>query len=120
MVVQTTGDEDDEIFLQSHNVTLMEKRGCETEISLEGRELGSFVQVMAADTEDRLLGYSEVIDAETRLYISGKSLPGPEVVGLQNVQLVFLSVVAGVIGGCVLVWTLRGVVCAVGGAQRHR
>lgn len=110
-VVQTHDDDDlYQEFLHTRNVTVVAKQGFETEISLVGLEVGNYVQVMAVDAEDQLLGYSEVIETETGLYMSGKAVPEPEAVGLQDVQIVFLSVLAGIISGSVLLYKLRSVV----------
>lgn len=110
-LVQTSDEVDEDlILLDSWNVTSATKEGFETRISLAGFELGRFVQVVAVDAEDQLLGYSKEIDVDTGLYLSGNDLPVPEEVGLQDVQIVFLSVLAGILSGSILLYRLRSAI----------
>lgn len=96
---------------QFSNVTSAEKEGFETRISLAGRALGDYVQVIALDANGKRLGSSELIDAWSGLYVSGKSLPVPESLGLQGTQIIFCAALVGMVVSTVLLVKLRSLLC---------
>lgn len=81
----------------------------ETRIDLSGAALGTHVQVVAVDASGAQIGCSEVIDARTGLYASGRPLPVPERLGIPGTQLVLYGVVAGIIAGVGMLVACRGV-----------
>lgn len=104
------------------NVTTTSKEGFETRIDLAGAtELGTHVRVLALDAAGHRLGSSDLIDAQTGLYASGRPLPEPERLPLLPTPPLVLgaAVVGLVLGIAVLVrmraWLLR--VAREGGAQ---
>lgn len=103
----------DGTFEYVRNVTEAAREGFETRIDLSGTDLSGFVQVVAVDAEGQKLGCSELIDVDTGLYVSGKELPVPEELGWQETQIVFGSVLLGIVSGGLLLWRLRGLMLLV-------
>lgn len=107
--------------LSFRNVTSAARTGFETRIDLAGAAaaLGSHVQVVAVDAAGARLGCSELMDARTGLYASGRPLPAPEHLGIPGTQLILCAALAGAVVGAVLLVCLRGVVLrAVAGVWR--
>lgn len=109
-VVRTSWASDgQDVFLSLSNVTSAQKEGFETRIDVAPleEELGNYVQVQAFDQDGELLGSSEWIDTETGLYKSGNSLPVPERLGIPKTQIIFSSIILGVLAVAVLLVLLR-------------
>lgn len=102
------------------NVTSVARTGFETRVDLAGAELGSHVQVVAVDAAGARLGCSELIDARTGLYASGRPLPVSEHLGIPGTQLILCAAAFGMIASAALLVRLRGVLLrAAAGAARE-
>lgn len=100
-------NEENTTFGYTRDIIQVTKDGFETRIDLAELEVASYIQVVAVDANGNELGCSEVIDVETGLYLSGKDLPVPEELGWQETQLLFSSVLLGIVAGSMVLWRLR-------------
>lgn len=90
------------------NVTTASKDGFETRIDL-ALELGTHLRVLALDAAGRPLGASDLIDARTGLYASGRPLPEPERLPLlPTPPLVLGAAVVGLVLGVAVLVRVRG------------
>lgn len=105
-------DGEDSLFDSRHldffDVANAAKEGFETKIDVTDLVIGRYLQVLALDADGNQLGCSDLVDTDTGLYVSGKALPVPEILGiLQETHAVVLGALTGVLAAIVLAVVYR-------------